>query len=61
MMRIFPTEFRRHVKAMVREGLLAIRSLVDAGIESLEKPSRREEARPEQPPKEETPPTAQAI
>ncbi|HKZ50534.1 MAG TPA: hypothetical protein VJ256_02075 [Dehalococcoidia bacterium] len=46
MMGIFPVEFRRHFRGMVREGLLAIRSLVDAGIEGLEKPSRKEEAKP---------------
>ena len=38
---LLPEEFHKHVRAARKETLLAVRSLLDAAIESMEKPRPR--------------------
>lgn len=40
-----PREFARHARGSVREALLAVRSLIDAGIEKIDRESKDAEPR----------------
>lgn len=47
-----PRETRRHMMAAMREGLLASRSLLDAGVERIERQQQGTAPQPEQPAEE---------
>ena len=40
---VVPDEFSQHARGSVREGLLAIRSLIDASIERLDREEQRQQ------------------
>lgn len=42
---MFPQEFRTHMRAAQREQLLAVRALIDAALERLDKPADEDEGR----------------